>query len=161
MQLSPLSLKGHFVTNLSIKSGVPNFSSVEEAEKALSGSTTNMSSRVETSRNPENSRLWKVTLQLACKPSDNAQICPYLVDVELVGFFEVDQDFEESKIQDLVTCNAPALLFGAARELILLITGRGPFPAFTLPSVTFIDHSALNRRKLEDKASAAPSGKAA
>lgn len=140
MQLSPLILKNYFVTNLSVKACVPNFRTAEEVRKAFEEGTSNMSAKVETAKNDANPRLWKVALVLALGPNEKGHFCPYLIDVELVGFFEVHVSVEESKIQDLVVCNGPSILASAARELILLITGRGPLPPFTLPSVTFVDH---------------------
>jgi preprotein translocase subunit SecB len=73
----------------------------------------------------------------------------------LVGFFEVDTGLPEEVIGDVVAANAPAILYSAARELILLVTGRGPFPPFSLPSATFIDETPTSKRRLtETKAKA-------
>jgi preprotein translocase subunit SecB len=147
MQLSPLILKQHFVTNISVKASVPNFASTEELVKAMGSGMSNILTKVESAKNEENSRLWKVGLIVSCRPSAGTNFCPYLIDAELLGFFEVHPSVEDSAIEDLVVCNGPAILFGALRELVLLITGRGPMPAFSLPSVSFIDGSKENRKK--------------
>jgi len=34
--------------------------------------------------------------------------------------------------------NGPAMLFGAAREIIRAATGRGPWPAVIIPSTNFL-----------------------
>jgi preprotein translocase subunit SecB len=145
--LQPFLLKQYFVTNISVKAAVPNFSSSDEFFKAMTSDQTNISTKVETATNAENPRLWKVALSISCRPSEGTNFCPYLIDAELLGFFEVHQSVADSSIQDLVTCNGPAILFGALREIVVLITGRGPSPAFVLPSVTFVDGSVANRKK--------------
>jgi len=155
MQLSALNLKQYVLTNFSIKSSVPNVASQEDLAKLMAGSHSNIRTQVEIAKNEENKRLWKVVLRVMVRPSENSTFCPYVIDAELLGFFEVNQSVDESGIVDLVTCNGPALLFGAARELILLITGRGPMSPFVLPSVTFVDGSIENRKKAAAAQSAA------
>jgi preprotein translocase subunit SecB len=39
----------------------------------------------------------------------------------------------------LVETNGPAMLYGALREMIYTLTSRGPWPAVTLKSVTFLN----------------------
>jgi len=147
MQLSPLILKQYFVTNFSFKATIPDVASQDDLIKLMAGTHSNITTQVETAKNEENNRLWKVVLRVMVRPSEGSTFCPYVIDAELLGFFEVHQSVDESAIVDLVTCNGPAVLFGAARELILFNTGRGPMPPFMLPSVTFIDGSIENRKK--------------
>jgi preprotein translocase subunit SecB len=67
---------------------------------------------------------------------------PYSFKVSLVGYFHVDGSVvEKDKKQAsvLLYANAPALLYAAARELLATTTGRGPYPAVILPSVSFLD----------------------
>ena len=151
MQLSPLILKQYFLTSFSIKAAIPDVASQDDMVKLMAGSHSNITTQVETAKNEDNSRLWKVVLKLMVRPSEGSTFCPYVIDAELLGFFEVHQDVDESAIIDIVTCNGPAILFGAARELILFNTGRGPMPPFMLPSVTFIDQSIENRKKAASK----------
>jgi hypothetical protein len=47
-----------------------------------------------------------------------------------------------------------------ARELILLITGRGPFPPLSLPSASFIDETPSSKKwMMEAQKSAAAQAK--
>jgi hypothetical protein len=39
----------------------------------------------------------------------------------------------------MVRTNAPALLYSAAREALMYLTGRGRSPAILLPSITFLE----------------------
>jgi preprotein translocase subunit SecB len=144
VKLSPLHLKNYFVTNLSIQANP-----VTEGSKIDLLDGVNTSTTVETAQHIENKRDWKAAVQIKCSPKDK-NICAYLITVELVGFFEVDKELPEDKIADVVAANAPAILYSAARELILLVTGRGPFPPFALPSVTFIDETPSSKRQLEE-----------
>jgi hypothetical protein len=43
--------------------------------------------------------------------------------------------------------DCPALLYGAARELILLASGYVPYGPIMLPTATFIDEAVQNNRK--------------
>lgn len=134
MQLSPLALNGYIITNLSIKAEIPK--SFDEAQKAAA-SMADVSTKVDLAKNGDNPRQWKVALQVFYHPTAPSHLSPYKIDIELLGFFEVAQSVDEKKINDIVAANAPAVLFGAARELVLLITSRGPMPPVTLPCVTF------------------------
>jgi preprotein translocase subunit SecB len=136
MQLSPLILKGYIITELSVKAQIPRSS--EEARKAIDSATANCATSVQVGKNEDNPRQWKVSLRIAYHPTAK-DFSPYSIDAELLGLFEVDKVVEDDKVQNLVLANAPTILYGAARELILLITGRGPMPAVMLPSGTFVD----------------------
>ncbi|HEY3857678.1 MAG TPA: protein-export chaperone SecB [Verrucomicrobiae bacterium] len=152
MQLSSLILKGYIITNLSIKAQVPE--SMEQAAKAIASSTANLTTKVGLAKNDQNQRQWKVSLQVISEATDSSEFCPYRIDIELLGIFEVASNVEESKIQELVSVNAPSLLFGAARELVLLITGRGPLPPVTLPCAVFTD-TLKNSKETKKKSNVA------
>lgn len=65
---------------------------------------------------------------------------PYSFKVSLVGYFHVDAAMkEDADANALVYANAPAILFSAAREMLALVTARGPYPAVILPTVSFHD----------------------
>lgn len=60
------------------------------------------------------------------------------------SFFEVAPTIKEENIKPLIMANAPALLYGAARELILLASGYAPYGPIMLPTATFIDEAVQN-----------------
>jgi preprotein translocase subunit SecB len=152
MQLSPLILKAYFVTSVSFKAHPPVASSQEDIMKLIAGGVSNLRTTVETAKAQDNFRAWKVVLRISLGPSDPAAYCPYLIEIELLGFFEADQSVPEDNVEDLMVCNAPALLYGAAREFLVLVTGRGPLPPYVLPSVNFVDQSKANRASSEERA---------
>jgi preprotein translocase subunit SecB len=148
---SPLRIKNYFVTSLSVEANPAE----DGAKSPLEDGVVTVT-RVETAQHAENKRNWKVALQVNCTPTEK-NVCAYEAAVELVGFFEIDKELSEDRIGDVVAANAPAVLYSAAREIILLITGRGPFPPFALPSATFIDETPSSKKRAEESKKAAES----
>ena len=91
---------------------------------------------------------WKVDLQIRT-PEQNESSQPYNIVVELSGIFEVPDSTPETDWESFIAVNAPAVLFGAARELVGSITARGLFPAVILPSVTFVDEAPVREKTKE------------
>jgi len=114
----------------------------------------NNSATVETAKNKNDKNDWRVALKLSCAPSDKTP-CGYVIDAEFVGFFQIlDPTISDDRAADIVAANAPAMLYGAARELVLLVTGRGPLAPYILPSVSFIDQmpSIKNKQNISKEA---------
>lgn len=57
---------------------------------------------------------------------------PYIVDVECVGIFNVDESLEKDEALRGVTITAHSVLYGAIRESVAWITGRHPFGPLVL-----------------------------
>jgi preprotein translocase subunit SecB len=146
---SPLKVKNYFVTALSVKANPI----VEGTQVPLAGEA-NVITKVEAAQRTDNKRDWKVALQLNCEPVEKNS-GSYVASMELIGFFEVSEDYPEDRIADIVAANAPAILYGAARELILLVTGRGPFPPLSLPSASFVDETPSSQKRLAEAQKAA------
>lgn len=80
---------------------------------------------------------------------------PFAFKIVMVGFFEVMKEFFESqgseKTDQLVNVNGPALLYSAARELLALVSGRGPYTEenlnVLLPSITFLNFKPMKPGK--------------
>lgn len=83
---------------------------------------------------------WMVTLVLSLDQDVDAACPPYTAEFEVVGFFAVDESFPEERRSGLVQANAPAVLFGAVREMLTNLSSRGPYPPVNLNTVTFIDN---------------------
>lgn len=67
---------------------------------------------------------------------------PYRISLEAVAIISVDPAFKHPDIKKLVRVNGASMLYSAARELILMVTGRGPWGSFQLPTVNF--HGAIS-----------------
>lgn len=66
----------------------------------------------------------------------------YSFTVELVGLFELDEKMlkeDKKHTEDLFRVNAPSLLFGSVRELLLHLTSRSVAGPYVLPTVAFLD----------------------
>jgi preprotein translocase subunit SecB len=129
---SPLHLEKYFFTKIHIDACQ---NSCEKAGKGL------FTTQVTCMKHKDADRKWMVQLDLQqIKEKDDG--CPeYSFRVEVVGFYEVREDYPTEKAEMLVRANGPALLYSAARELIATLTGRGPFASVNLPTVTFIDEA--------------------
>lgn len=88
---------------------------------------------LESASTPNDLRAYRLTLALTARDGR----FPYAFEIVLVGVFDFDPNFPSEDAQKLADANAPAVLYGAAREIISSVTARGPFKALCLPSVTF------------------------
>lgn len=70
---------------------------------------------------------------------------PYDFRVVLVGYFKLhgSQTTDMENVEKAIKINMTSILYSAARELIAVVTGRGPFPAMILPSIVI----SLNEQK--------------
>ncbi len=129
MKSAPLQLDYSFPRKVFIETTV--------GEKEI---TTDFASNchLEFGQNKDNPRQWQVMLRVDFGGKDNL-IATYKGNVEYVGFFTVSDEFPEDSMNRLVTINGPSMLYGAIRELLHLLTGRGPHSPLILPTISFID----------------------
>lgn len=81
--------------------------------------------------------LWRTSLRLRTRTRRKAVDGPYKIDVELTGVFRVSGDFEEEETARLVAANGSSILYTAAREYVWMVTSRGPWGPYQLPTVNF------------------------
>jgi preprotein translocase subunit SecB len=84
------------------------------------------------------SRDWKILLEIDFGKDDKKPIS-YTGSVAVEGFVEVDAEYPEKMVSQLVSITGSSLLFGAAREMIAILTARGPHKPLLLPSISFYD----------------------
>jgi len=88
--------------------------------------------------NAEEGSRWMVGLMIEQTPCDSANI-PYTFHVSLQGIvLALPGGLSGEKLELAVKVNGPAMLFGAAREMIRAATGRGPHQAVIIPSTNFL-----------------------
>lgn len=153
MHVSPLALEVYYLKELRFKvndkpkenSSITGFDDVE------------IDVGVDIKINNDNPLRWRCELLIKSKKDPQLNL-PYTFKVKYVGFFEVSESFPSERVELLVESNAPAILYSAAREMLVSITGRGLFPAILIPSLTFIPTSPegsksgnLTIKKLPDK----------
>lgn len=109
----------------------------------------------------EGSRKAAYRLQLTLPSSKNH--FPYSFEIVLIGFFHLTEEIADEAVERVLDANAPAILYGAAREALATSIGRGPFRPLLLPSVHFQNIKRPNekpQKKTLVKASAKKSTKA-
>lgn len=79
---------------------------------------------------------WRISLRLRTPARGQAQR-PYKIDVELAGFFRLSGEFDEQEAARLVAVNGSSVLYSAAREYVWMVTSRGPWGPYQLPTVNF------------------------
>ncbi len=64
---------------------------------------------------------------------------PYAFRACVIGHFAIGAECPDDAVEQATNANAPALLYGVAREAVAALTGRSPWPPACLPAVHFLD----------------------
>jgi preprotein translocase subunit SecB len=134
MRPSPLTLKEYFTKDLRFST-----QSLFENTNPSAGTILPDDLKVEVmeGRHEENPLIRNCQIRIELEDPTGSKF-PYTFSITLVGFFEVIEGWSFDQLDNLVSANAPALLYSAAREALAMVTGRGPFSKVLLPSVTFV-----------------------
>ena len=63
---------------------------------------------------------------------------PYKIALQVIGQFAVEPaEPDAEKLEKLLRFNGGSMLYSAAREMVLIVTGRGPWGPYALPTVNF------------------------
>ena len=131
MMLSPLKLHKYFFTRINI-----------EASQKPCCDIGKISTKITCGHKDDDERQWLVTLKVILdKSEDEKTIPPYTGELEILGFFTIDSKYPADNVHKLVHFNAPAMLYGAVREMVFNLTARGPNPHINLPTVSFLDNT--------------------
>jgi len=125
--ISPLQLKQHFFTLLSIRAN-PNGSN--EAP-------INLEPVVFCNRSSKEPNHWSLGLGLKLKSADRKKPYIYEVEVEIQALVEVSSVFSEEKRDQLAFVNGLSLLYSAIREMLLTVTGRSAHGPMCVPTLNF------------------------
>lgn len=135
MSSLPLVVETHFFTKVLVEAN-PDYKPQEHDLDS-----EDMETVVELAQHREDPCQWQVKLMIRTPPAAAATL-PYQVDLQVMGFFKVDPEVEEERRPKLVQANGAAILYSSAREFLLMVTGRGPWPALYLPATNFLRPSA-------------------
>jgi preprotein translocase subunit SecB len=113
----------------------------EHDPEAEEDSTTHTARVNQLSHHGGDESLWRMGLSIRVKPSrKGGSPPPYRIEVDLAGLFSVsDIGRAQSEVAYLVGVNGASMLYSAAREQIFIVTSRGLWGGFQLPTVTFTD----------------------
>lgn len=67
--------------------------------------------------------------------------CVYVFEIEICGVFSADHALyakDPEKAKSYIRVNGTSMLLASARELVAMLTSRGPFPAYTIPALSFL-----------------------
>ena len=90
-------------------------------------------------QNDTNERLWQVILAVNFQGKDGAPL-KYSGAIKYVGIILVEPNYPKENIGKMLAVTCPTMLYGSVRELVALLTGRGPHPVLVLPTVSFADN---------------------
>lgn len=135
MQPSPLQLEAYFLKELTF-----TITDQLESPPKRAAKTDNVGIKVGADVGPRDDDALKWRCELTVESVEEPEsIPPYRFRITFVGFFHVVKGYPAERVELMARTNAPALLFSAAREALVPITSRGPYPAIVLPSVTFLE----------------------
>lgn len=99
----------------------------------------------------EDPRLWHVILDISLGATEG-ETPLYRGRIVAEGVFRVHPNWPEEKIEALVSSNAPALLYGAIREMVVNLTGRSKHGLINLQTVRFAPSERATKRSETAKA---------
>ena len=135
MKLAPLQLSDYFLTDLTLQAN-PDFDSSKPAGDCVE--TLQVSPHYsQTSDKGEQGTEWFVSLEISQTIPEGGNL-PYAFSLRIQGTVLATPHLSGVKLQRAMHANGPAMLFGAAREIIRAATGRGPWNAVIIPSTNFL-----------------------
>ena len=88
---------------------------------------------------------WNTQLEIIQTIPDGENL-PYTFTLKMQGIVAAHPAYKGDELKRIVSANAPAMLFGAAREVIRAATGRGPYAPVLIPSTNFIGQAPPKKR---------------
>jgi preprotein translocase subunit SecB len=129
MPIPPLRLEHYFFEEISVATSLDESSLEAVPDDAVHA-------EAEFLANCEEPSLFQVVLRVSTSPK--AKNLPYAVTLKARGLFKItDPQIAQKERDALITNGAAAILYGAARELLVSLTSRGPARPFILPSWFF------------------------
>lgn len=91
---------------------------------------------IEVGKNQDDLSLYKMKLSIG-PLTPKSGIVPYDIDIQVIGSFSISPDvqLETEAMDHLVHINGSSMLYSAAREYVMIVTGRGPYGPYQLPTV--------------------------
>jgi len=80
--------------------------------------------------------LWRVALELHFEPDEKSP-GPYRIEATMTGFFRLPESLAKEEAVKLAGITGASILYSAAREHLLMVTGRMMWGPFQLPTIRF------------------------
>lgn len=137
----PLTVKEYFFPFVQV-SADPEFTPEEPTQKV------DFETKVAVDHNSE-SGLYQVNLEITALPENEKKKTPYAVHLIAVGLFTVSDKIEDPV--KLLKITGASILYSAAREFLITITSRGPWPPFFLPTISFLPPPAEGETSVKNR----------
>ena len=128
MMNPPLTLKKYFFPFVQVAADAEFDSSEGVPEIAIE-------TKVAIEKAPDNDT-YQVMLEITVFPENEKKKIPYSIHLIAVGLFSVSKEWDDP--EKLLKINGASILYSSAREFIITITSRGPWPPVLLPTVSFL-----------------------
>lgn len=89
-------------------------------------------------------RRWQVTLDVGHQPAPETNF-PYSYRVALVGQFSIAPHIKPEDEERTVRIHGASVLYGMTREIVRVLTGRGPYRPVIIPTVSFYEPQSAPR----------------
>lgn len=129
----PLDLKYHFYSNIHVTADVNIVKNIKPDSEFGYDFTT----EVEVGQSQDNKLEYQVQLTIKSEPAEG-KVKGYDIELSVIGFIEADSKYPEEQRIGLISVVGASLLYGAARDFLLTLTSRGPYPPVYLPTISFI-----------------------
>lgn len=138
---APLQLKQYFFPHVEITAD-PQYKPTKKPIKPFFDVKTHVD---KDSKN----ELYQVVLEITVEAENDKVLIPYSIHLIAVGLFHVHSDFPEP--EKLLSITGASIIYSAAREFIITITARGPWPKFILPTISFAPRPQLSDQEPKKK----------
>lgn len=153
MRPSRMQLKEYFVAESFFRAQPKYFANANKEDFKLNSSDLQIEVALGQREEVVNEKICELSISLK---GDIEQNSPYIFSIVLLGFFTLDESCAGEEAELLLKTNAPAVLYSAAREFLLLTTGRSLFTPLMLPTVTFLPAGEEIEAAVSNPESASP-----
>lgn len=136
MSRAPLSLERYFYTRVHVDAN----REYGPDDTQTAPRDVDIDVKVGMLRDANDSDRYQIVLSISNLTAKEGRL-PYNVDAEIVGVFRLDANFKHENREHLLKVNGSSILYGALREYLLMLTGRGPWGEFQIPTISFLHES--------------------
>ena len=129
--IAPVEVLNYFVKSFSMDT---NMKCDKDKPRDLSLKNIVILNRMFPSKKLKNVFVVFLNLEMKVPEGKNA---PYAIKMEMFGRFQVSERVPDEHREKMVKTNGSSILYGAAREIIKEMTGRGIFRKIQFPTVSF------------------------
>jgi preprotein translocase subunit SecB len=144
MRPAKMQLKEYFVAESFFRAQPKFFEASKNEDFTLNTSDFEIEVALGERSEDSNKKICELSITLE---DETEQAFPYVFRTVMLGFFELDESCAEEEAELLLKTNAPSVLYSAAREFLLLTTGRSLYMPLMLPTVTFLPAGEENAKK--------------